>query len=279
MFTKKDPPNPAHRAVFITGATGRVAKRVISLLSQQSDLHLLDLQAGEVDSRPVIGVDLLDRDATINAMRGARAVVHFAIAGYTDVDDVPNSPSLIDYERRMLDVNIKGTYHVFEAARIHSISKVIYISSMTIPMGHGLASDLSEGLPPKPTNLYACTKLFGEQLGELYSRIHGIRTISLRLGHPYRPDDPIFERPQNDPRELASLVAFADIARAVDCALRADHVQNGIYNVVSRNADGYINFSSGREIGFEPQEYCPESGAIVHPINILPGAAQYATRG
>lgn len=39
--------------------------------------------------------------------------------------------------------------------------------------------------PPEPKNLYACTKIFGESLGQLYSRVYGLSVICLRLGQPY----------------------------------------------------------------------------------------------
>lgn len=231
----------------MTGAAGHVGSRLVPLLSERFPLRLTDLGPGEVGGLPVEAVDLLDLPAVVEAFRGATAVVHSAIASW-------GRCSLEEYEQRMLEVNIKGAYHVFEAARLLGIAQVVYISSLTVAKGHGHASDLCVSRGPKPVNLYACTKLFGEQVGELYSRIHGLHVINLRLGQPYPLGIAQEEEWRKDPVARSAFVTFPDIARAVECALKATDVKMGTYNVVSRSSPPLIDSSGGKEIGFEPRD-------------------------
>lgn len=237
------PANPG--VVLMTGAAGHVGSRLVPILSERFCLRLTDRAPGEIGGLPVEAVDLLDFAAVVEAFRGATSVIHSAIASWGR-----SSPQ--EYEQQMLEVNIKGAYHVFEAARLLGIAQVVYISSLTVATGHGPASDLSVSRGPKPVNLYACTKLFGEQVAELYSRTHGLRVISLRLGQPYPLGIPQEEAWRKDPVACAGFVTFADIARAIECALKATDVKMGIYNVVSRSSPQLIDCSGGKEIGFEP---------------------------
>lgn len=245
--------------VAFTGAAGRVGRRVVPLLANSWKVKGLDLKAGHIEGVPVDAVDLLNQNALIESMRGAYSIIHCAIASYPiSVEKLSeDSPERQEYRRKMLDVNIKGAYHVFEAARILKIPQVIYISSLTVVTGYlPQEKSLDEKLYPNPANVYACTKFFGEQLASLYSRSHGIRTICLRLGQPYPLGLPQEKDWEHDAYSKALFVSFADITRAVDGALKATHVRHGAYNIVSRNADGVIAHSAAKEIGFKPMDFC-----------------------
>lgn len=242
--------------VAFTGAFGRVGSRVLPFLSKNHTIKGLDLRPGCIDGVDIHEVDLLDLDATLSALRGTRAIVHSAIASYPHNGGTrEDGPVRDDYHRRMLDVNIKGTYHVFEAARLLGINQVIYISSLTVVMGHLPGHpDLDEQLPPNPADVYACTKLFGEQMAHLYHRQHGIRVLCLRLGQPYPLGVPEEKEWEKDAYSKAFFLGPANIARAIDCALQANHVEWGIYNILSRNAEGILSHGKAREIGYEPGE-------------------------
>ncbi len=244
--------------VALTGASGRVGSRILPILSEIHTIKGLDLQSGCIAGTKIHPVDLLDLEATIEALQGTRAIIHSAIASYSQqVNEGIDHSILKDYNRRMLDVNIKGTYHVFEAARLIGIPRVIYISSLTVVMGDlSRRCDLDEQLPPDPRNVYACTKLFGEQIARLYQRMYGIETFCLRLGQPYPLGLPQEKQWMEDAYMKGTFVSLSDVARAIDCALRANPEQWGIYNIVSRNAEGVISHTAAREIGFEPKDYC-----------------------
>jgi uronate dehydrogenase len=244
----------ADEVVLITGAAGRVAHCFIPLLKFGWEMRLTDLKPSFLGSLEISSMDLLNRDTVINKTRGVKSIIHCAIAQYEPYVK-KDSAAWNDYHQRMLEVNIKSTFHLLEAARLNGIRQMVYLSSLTIAAGYGPDSSWSESLPPKPIDVYACTKLFGEQLGELYSREHGIHFISLRLGQPY----PLGFRQEKaweaDPAANILLTTHHDIARAIDGALNAKHVRYGIFNVLSRNGIQKLDGAKSAEIGFEPRDY------------------------
>src|SRR5437870_1958583 len=72
--------------------------------------------------------------------------------------------------------NIVGPYQVLEAARTLKIPRVILASTGQVIDGHLRAGNIpvTPDSPPRPRYLYACTKVFLEALGQVYSRQHGI---------------------------------------------------------------------------------------------------------
>ena len=106
-------------------------------------------------------------------------VVHFAArAGVR--------PSIQDPEL-YLDTNIKGTYHLLEAARIAGVSRFILASSSSV-YGTIKTTPFHEDMCLNQTiSPYATSKLAAEQLCSNYAHLHGIRCISLRFFTVYGP--------------------------------------------------------------------------------------------
>jgi UDP-glucuronate 4-epimerase len=107
------------------------------------------------------------------------AVVHFAArAGVR--------PSIQDPEL-YLDTNIKGTFHLLEAARSVGASRFILASSSsvygvlkTVPFREDMCLD--QTISP-----YAASKLAAEQLCSNFAHLYGMRCISLRFFTVYGP--------------------------------------------------------------------------------------------
>jgi len=92
----------------------------------------------------------------------------------------------LEKPKEVLDVNIKGTENVFEAALSSSCKKVVNISSSEV---YGVPVELPEReSSPKNVELpYAISKLLGEKYAEIYYEKYGLRTTSLRLFNVYGP--------------------------------------------------------------------------------------------
>ncbi len=243
--------------VIFTGAAGRVGQRVLPFMKDAHVWKLVDLHPGEVDGLPVHAVNILNFEQVLEVFAGSRAIVHSAIADYTNRGENASEEEKAEYRRRMLEVNIKGTYNMYEAARILKIPKIVYISSMTVAMAKGgLESNCATSRAPAPINFYACTKLFGEQTAEVYQSTYGIQTHVLRVGQPY-PLGPAFKHLEQkwleDPRSASRMSAYPDIAGAIHASLSTDTPAFGIYNVVSVHSSGFTDYSNGAEIGFIPQ--------------------------
>ena len=115
--------------------------------------------------------DVSDFDAILPAFEGIDTVLH--LSAYTE--DV--------YEWECTErVNIRGTYNVYEAARIHGVNRVIFANSGGTMLGYKLESpytDIAAGEydsipqvypilthldPVRPNSICYVSKVFGEVL-------------------------------------------------------------------------------------------------------------------
>src|SRR5438128_6438403 len=71
-----------------------------------------------------------------------------------------------------------------EAARSLGVPRVVLASTGQVIDGHLRDGNtpVTPDAPPRPRYLYACTKVFLEALGQVYSRHHGIAVLAVRLG-------------------------------------------------------------------------------------------------
>ena len=120
-----------------------------------------------------------DRVRALFAETKPDAVVHFAARA--GVRPSIQNPELY------LDTNIKGTFHLLEAARTVGVSRFILASSSsvygvlkTVPFREDMC--LNQTISP-----YAASKLAAEQLCSNYSHLYGMRCVSLRFFTVYGP--------------------------------------------------------------------------------------------
>ena len=107
-------------------------------------------------------------------------------------------------------------------------------------------------MPPRPSTVYACTKIFAEALARQYSEAHGMSMLCIRLCYFRAYDDPLLRQPGHDvqydwcsPRDLTQLI--------VKC-LRSD-LSFGIFFGISNNTKGHWDLSNAKELlGYEPQD-------------------------
>ena len=156
--------------ILITGPGGRVGKEIVPLLRPHFALRLLDAEPLkhiklEGDDEFVQG-DIRDIDALQKASNGVKALIH--LAAVSDEDD---------FHTRLLPMNLEGVYNAFEAARRAGVRKVIYPSTgqtvLRYPVGEWVTTDM----PPRPSTVYACPKIFGESLAFHFSEQYGMSMI------------------------------------------------------------------------------------------------------
>ncbi len=76
-------------------------------------------------------------------------------------------------------VNLNGTFHVLEAARLFNVGSVIFASSQST-YGPGVSSPVNEDVAQFPTSIYGVTKVGSERLGEYYHLRYGLNFRGLR---------------------------------------------------------------------------------------------------
>ena len=117
--------------ILITGGGGFLGAWIIKrLLARDIAVRVFDHKtrsnilydiAGETsDKIDWIDGDISDRDAVASAARGCRSIIHLAAM---------LTPACADDPVRGAQVNLIGTLHVFEAARINNMRQIAYASS------------------------------------------------------------------------------------------------------------------------------------------------------
>src|SRR6202046_5468431 len=111
-----------------------------------------------------------DMAAMTAACAGADAVIHLG--------GIPTE----DAWAPVLDVNVNGTYTVFEAARRAGVPRVVFASS-----NHAVGFAPRESFPvpddarPEPDTYYGVSKAAGEALAALYAHRYGIEAVCVRI--------------------------------------------------------------------------------------------------
>ena len=107
-------------------------------------------------------------------------------------------------------------------------------------------------MPPRPSTVYACTKIFGEALARYYSDIHGLSMICIRLCYFRAYDDPLLRIPGHDvQREWCSP---RDLTQLITKSIRAD-VKFAIFFGLSNNTGRFWDISNAQKlVGYEPQD-------------------------
>ncbi|MBN0044082.1 NAD(P)-dependent oxidoreductase [Streptomyces actuosus] len=229
---------PSPRTVLLTGAAGGLGTLMRGLLPGYGyDLRLLDVRP--VDGAPdAITADLADREALREAVRGVDAIVHLA------------GISLESSFEKIVKANIEGTYHLYEAARLEGVGRVVFASSNHAV---GYTSRPREGdplipidTPHRPDTFYGLSKCFGEDLAQLYWDRHGLETVSVRIGSCLPEPTRV--------RTLSVWLSPADCARLLHAALTAEGVGHTVVHGSSANTRLWWDLGTARALGYEPQD-------------------------
>jgi uronate dehydrogenase len=173
--------------ILVTGSAGRVGRAAVAgLVARGHAVTGFDVRPtpGLPAGRSVVAT-LADTDALRKAAVGASAIIH--LAATPDDARFPRGAPPDDGDNFLSELvpnNIVGLYQVMEAARVMKILRVVLASTGQVIDGHlrdGRIPVTPES-PPRPRYLYACTKVFLEALGQVYSRQHGIAVLVVRLG-------------------------------------------------------------------------------------------------
>ena len=166
-------------------------------------------------------------------------------------------------------INLEGTVNLLEAARMYSIDKVIFASTIAT-FSPGLPEPVKEGAPQVPGSIYGITKLAGELWGRYYHHQYGIDFRALRfarivnsgrsgVGTALFPssliEDAILKRRHevSVPGDYRVPITYIkDAARALVMLYRASEAKTRIYNI-----NGIL--PSAKEIMDKVRTYLPDA--------------------
>lgn len=224
------------KRVLITGALGSVGTFLREQLRDRYLLRLADvgtptaLAAGE----EFVAADVTDREALPPLMDDVHGVVHLA--------GIPRE----DAWEPILDVNIAGTYNVFEAAAGGGVERLVFASSNHAvgfyPRSHRIGVDVSV----RPDSRYGVSKAFGEALGSLYADKYGLRVLCIRIGN-------VAEEPV-DVRRLSIWISPRDLAQLVEIGLEHPELRYEIVYGASDNARSWWDNANAERLGYAPRD-------------------------
>jgi nucleoside-diphosphate-sugar epimerase len=207
--------------VVVTGGSGKAGRAVVrDLLAHGEDVLSVDLvRSSELECEQLVA-DLTDFGETVEALRGAEAVVHLAA--------IP-APGLRPDEVTFR-VNTTSTYNVFSAAPLLGLMRVVWASSETVlglpfERERPAYAPIDEDHPALPEYSYALSKLISEEMARQFHRRTGIPYLGLRFSNVMEPDDYArFPSFWGDPElrrwNLWGYVDARDVAQSCRLALR-----------------------------------------------------------
>jgi len=230
--------------VVVTGGSGLLGSAVIKQsLAMGCRVLNLDLIEPTHSETAFQQVDMCDFNQVYTALTGADVVIHCA--------GIPRPGNL--RPDRIFNNNVQSTFNVFEAARLHQIGRVVYVSSIAV-LGFPFFErpfvptylPVDEHSPRLAQDPYGLSKLIGEDITQAYVQRGALTAVSLRFPWIHTPEsfrerllplqqvDPDGEGPAN----LWAYIDARDAARA--CWLAASRPIEGHQVLFAAASDTFM---------------------------------------
>jgi len=275
------------RRVVITGGLGFIGSSLAQRLAPfGARLRILDAKLdpygwneanlkGIVPAPEVVAGDIRDAEAVRRILDGADFVFDCAsqISHTLSVRD-----PFLD-----IDINCRGALNVLEGVRRTAPgARVVYACTRGV-IGRMQANPIDESHPTQPTDMNGIDKLAAEKYHQLYHRLYGVRTTSLRIANTYGPRSQMrhgdygvvnwFTRLALEGREIA---IYGDGRQTRDYNYIDDVSEAFLLAAATPEAEGEVfMLGSGRETPFiEVLELIREETGLSLPIRHLPWDAE-----
>jgi nucleoside-diphosphate-sugar epimerase len=170
----------------VTGGAGFIGSHLAEELVRRGEqVRVVDnLSTGKRDNLShlprveFIEGDLADLEVARRAVAGARYVLHQAA--------IPSVPRSVEDPIASNRANIDASLNVLVAARDAGVTRVVYAGSSS---AYGNAPTLPkvESMPAAPLSPYALQKLVAEQYCQMFTRLYGLETVTIRYFNVFGP--------------------------------------------------------------------------------------------
>lgn len=182
----------AGRSVLVTGADGFIGShlvealvragarvRAFTLYNSFDSRGWLDHAAPEVAGQfEVFAGDVRDPNGVAEAVRGMEVVLH--LAALIAIPFSYHSPDTY------VDVNVKGTLNVVQAARRHDVARVVHTSTSEV-YGTAQFVPITEAHPLVGQSPYSASKIGADQIALSFQRSFGTPVTVIRPFNTYGP--------------------------------------------------------------------------------------------
>lgn len=173
---------------LVTGGAGFIGSHIVDALIARGDevICVDDKSAPQNDTfywndaAENIWADI--RNLSESVYRGVDVVFH--LAARSRIQPTVNNPS------ECFSVNVLGTQSVLEMSRRAGVKRVVYSASSSY-YGHASKPPFVEHAPKGCATPYSLSKWQGEEVCDLYTKLYGLSTISLRYFNVYGPREPL----------------------------------------------------------------------------------------
>jgi len=171
----------------VTGGAGFIGSHIASALVEHgATVRVIDnLSTGYQKNIEAIGsnidfvkADVADEQSLNKVLRDVEVIFHEAA--------IPSVPRSVDSPSETHRASVDATFKLLLAARDHKVRRVIYAASSS---AYGDQPELPkrEDMRPAPLSPYAVAKLVGEYYCQVFTRVYGLETVSLRYFNVFGP--------------------------------------------------------------------------------------------
>jgi UDP-glucose 4-epimerase len=242
---------------LVTGGAGFIGSTLVDALLARGDQVVVvddlstgresNLEAAQRNGAELVRADIREAERLEQIVADARPETIFHFAAQIDVRRSVGEPGWD------AGINVVGTANLLEAARKAGAARFVNTSTGGAIYGDVDTIPTPEGTRPAPMAGYGTSKFCAEQYCNLYERLHGLRTVTLRYGNVYGP--------RQDPLGEAGVIAifcgrlmdggrptiFGDGSQTRDYVYVGDVVEANLAAADRPAAGGEINIGTGRE--------------------------------
>jgi UDP-glucose 4-epimerase len=146
--------------ILLTGGSGDLGHVLATELDIRGDIPVrIDVRAPMNNRGVYIKGSISDRPLLRQSLEGIDCIVH--IAAWHGIHEVTQAKDVYEF----WDLNVTGTFNVFEAAVETGVQRIIHISSESIN---------------NSSSIYGHTKVLAEEVARTYAKRHGLQVLILR---------------------------------------------------------------------------------------------------
>ena len=179
-------PEIGGKTFVVTGGSGFIGSHVVDRLVRADAARVVVFdkivrEENLADALPsglveIVEGDVADPVAVRRVVEGAAGVFHMAV--------LPLGPT-IEQPRLALEVNVAGSFNVFEAAKETGVEKVVFSSASSV---YGDTDEtMDETHPLGARTMYGASKIAGEYFLRSFNDQYGLPYVTLRYMNVYGP--------------------------------------------------------------------------------------------